>query len=168
MKNILLIVCIAFAGCGAKTNEDIAKELITVRLKAKLPDFNDYESVNFGTMGKAFLPFEESELFVTSKKMIKNYEDSLVILQQSVNDTKDAPTSDNAKTVTETILRLQDSIKAKNEIIAVNKRTYTPEELYKITHGYTLKDKTGRPVPVEEAYYFDKDFKGIVKVKKVY
>lgn len=161
-------MCIAFAGCGAKTNEDIAKELITESLKAKLPDFKDYESVNFGTMGKAFLPFEESGLFVTNTQTIKSYEDSVVILQQSIDDSKNAATPNTVTTVKENILRLQDSIKAKNEIIAVSKRSYTPEELFKITHGYTIKDKTGKPVPVEEAYYFDKDFKGIVKVKKVY
>lgn len=168
MKKILLIVCIAFAGCGTKTKEDIAKELITENLRAKLPDFKDYESVNFGTMGKAFLPFEESGLFVINTKAIKSYGDSLAILQQSMNDTKESANSNTAATVKENILRLQDSIKAKNEIIAVSKQSYTPEELFKITHGYTLKDKTGKPVPVEEAFYFDKDFKGIVKVKKVY
>jgi len=168
MKKILLIACIAFAGCGAKTNEDIAKELITESLKAKLPDFKDYESVNFGTMGKAFLPFEETRLFVTNTKAIKGYEDSLSILQQSIIDNKTPAASNTITTAKENILRMQDSIKAKYEIIAVSKQSYTPEELFKITHGYTLKDKTGKPVPVEEAFYFDKDFKGIVKVKKVF
>jgi|GEM_PF-3128319 len=168
MKKILLIACIAFAGCGAKTNEDIAKELITESLKAKLPDFKDYESVNFGTMGKAFLPFEETRLFVTNKQAIKSYEDSVAVLTQLINDNKTVATAGSGAAYKETLQRLQDSIKAKNEIIAVTKQSYTPEELFKITHGYTLKNKTGTPVPVEEAYYFDKDFKGILKVKKVY
>lgn len=168
MKKILLIVCIAFAGCGAKTTEDIAKELITEHLKAKLPDFKDYESVNFGTMGKAFLPFEETSLFVTNKQVIKSYEDSVATLQQFIDDKGNTTPPTTTATVKENILRLQNSIKAKNEIIAESKRSYTPEELFKITHGYTLKDKTGKPVPVEEAFYFDKDFKAIVKVKKVY
>jgi hypothetical protein len=168
MKRILLIACIAFAGCGAKTNEDIARELITESLKAKLPDFKDYESVNFGTMGKAFLPFEETELFVTNTKAIKTYEDSVAVLQQLINDNKTAAANTSLATYKEVVQQLQDSIKAKNELIAVTKRSYTPEELFKITHGYTLKDKTGKPVPVEEAYYFDKDFKRIVKVKKVF
>ncbi len=168
MKKILLIVCIAFAGCGAKTNEDRAKELITQSLKAKLPDFKDYESVNFGTMGKAFLPFEETRLFVSNTQAIKNYTDSLAILQQSIDDTKNPGAPNTVTVVKEAIQRLQDSIKVKKENIAVSKSSYTPEELFKITHGYTLKDKNGKPVPVEEAYYFDKDFKGVVKMKKVY
>ena len=163
-----MIVWVAFAGCGEKTNEDIAKELITESLKATLPDFKDYESVNFGTMGKAFLPFEETGLFVTNTQAIKIYEDSLAILQQSITDNKNDATSNTVAIVNENILRLQDSIKAKNELIAVTKRSYTPEELFKITHGYKLKDKSGKPVSVEEAYYFDKDFKGIVKMKKVF
>ena len=168
MKKILLIVCIAFAGCGAKTNEDIAKELITESLKAKLPNFKDYESLNFGTMGKAFLPFEETGFFVTNTKTIKTYEDSVAVLTQLMNDNKMAATAADGATYKQQLQRLQDSIKAKNEIIAVTRQGYTPEELFKITHGYKLKDKTGTPVSVEEAYYFDKDFKGIVKVKKVY
>lgn len=168
MKNILLIVCIAFAGCGAKTNEDIAKELITESLKTKLPNFKDYESVNFGTMGKAFLPFEETGFFVTNAKAVKVYKDSIAVLTQMMNESKSAITEAGGASYKESLQRLQDSITSKNELIAATRQNYTPEELFKITHGYTLKDNTGKPVAVEEAYYFDKDFKGIVKVKKVY
>jgi hypothetical protein len=36
MKKLLLLLSIALAGCGPKTNEDIAKDLITERLKSQL------------------------------------------------------------------------------------------------------------------------------------
>ena len=168
MKKLLLFLAIALAGCGAKTTDDKAKELITQYLKNSLPDFNNYESLNFGTMELAFLPYEETDTYVSNLKAIKVLKDSADILQQLLQ-ANDAGLAGGANEQYK--LRRQqllDSASAKNNFIHAGKRVYVPEQLPKITHAYKVKDKSGDEKTTEDAYYFNKDFKKIVKVKKNY
>ena len=168
MKKLLFFLAIALAGCGAKTTDDKAKELITQHLKTSLPDFNNYESLNFGTMELAFLPYEETDAYVSNLKAIKLLKDSADILQQLLqanNAGSAGGVSDQYKVRRQQLL---DSASAKNDFIHAGKRVYVPEQLPKITHAYKLKDKSGDEKTTEEAYYFDKDFNKIIKVKKVY
>ena len=156
----------AFAGCGAKSNEDIAKDLIREKLKTSLPDFNAYESVNFGTMGTAFLPYEETDLNVANMKAINDCKDSIAVLEKMIGENKNA--SPAAAGFREKMQQFQDSITAKSERNNTAKQGYTPEKLFKITHAYTLKDKSGIEKKTEEEFYLDKDLKKVVKVHKVY
>ncbi len=168
MKKILFFLAIAVAGCGAKTTDDKAKELITQHLKSSLPDFNNYESLNFGTMELAFLPFEETDAYVSNLKAIKALKDSADILQQLLQ-TNNAGSANVANEQYK--LRRQqllDSATAKNDFIHAGKRVYVPEQLPKITHAFKVKDKSGDEKKTEEAYYFDKNFTKIIKVKKIY
>ena len=168
MKKILLFLAIAVAGCGAKTTDDKAKDLITQHLKSSLPDFNSYESLNFGTMELAFLPYEETDVYVSNQKAIKALKDSADILQQLLQS-KDTSLAGGANEQYK-IKRQQllDSATAKKDFIYAGKRVYVPEQLPKISHAYTVKDKSGDEKKTEEAYYFDKDFTKIIKVKKIY
>ena len=87
MKKLLLaLIIVGFTGC-AKTNEDIARELIHERLKTTLPDFENYEPVNHGKLGKAFLPYEETDLYVAHFKSIGAKEDSIKLFQSRLNST---------------------------------------------------------------------------------
>ena len=168
MKKLLLFLAIALAGCGAKTTDDKAKELITQYLKNSLPDFSNYESLNFGTMELAFLPYEETDTYVSNLKAIKVLKDSADILQQLLQ-ANDAGLAGGANEQYK--LRRQqllDSASAKNNFIHAGKRVYVPEQLPKITHAYKVKDKSGDEKTTEDAYYFNKDFKKIIKVKKNY
>lgn len=168
MKKIFLFLIIAIAGCGAKTTDDKAKELITAYLKTSLPNFNSYESLNFGTMELAFLPYEETATYVSNLKAIQALKDSADILQQLIQ-AKTAGSTDSFKELYK-IRRQQllDSAISKNDFIHAGKRIYVPEQLPKISHAYIIKDKSGEEKKTEEAYYFDKDFKKIIKVKKIY
>ena len=167
MKNLLLLLCIvAVAGC-AKTNEDIAKDLIQEKLKATLPDFENYEPVNHGRIGKAFLPFEESDQYVNNKKEIKILSDSIAVLQQLISDKKPGTTGETELDYTKRMQQLQNSITAKNDAINSAKQAYTPESLYRLTHTYKVKDKSGVEKTTEEAFYFDEALTKVVKVVKV-
>lgn len=167
MKKLLLLLSIAIAGCGPKTNEDIAKDLIAERLKTNLPDFNNYEGVNYGTMGKAFLPYEESDQYVNNTKALNTFKDSVTILKQLIAS-KNGSSKVTGNGYKERMEQLLDSVKVKSEIISADKRTYVPEQLFKLTHAYKVKEKSGIEKTTEEAFYFDKNFKKIVKVEKIY
>ena len=164
MKIVWLLLCVAFAGCGAKSNEDIAKDLIKEKLKTSLPDFNMYESVNFGTLGTAFLPYEETDQSMTNVKAINDCKDSIVVLEKLISENA-SPSSASYKT---RLQEFKDSTTAKSERNNTAKQGYTPEKLFKLTHGYILKDKSGVEKKTEEEFYFDKDLKRVVKVHRVY
>lgn len=166
MKIVLLLLCVAFAGCGAKSNEDIARDLITEKLKTTLPAFENYESVNFGTMGTAFLPYEETDQYKANSKALNDYKDSVAVLEKMIRENKPASTEEGK--YKERMLQLMDSSKAINERNNEAKQGYTPEKLFKMTHSYILKDKSGPEKKTEEEFYFDKDLKKVVKVNKVY
>lgn len=168
MKKILLFLAIAVAGCGAKTNDDKAKELITQYLKTSVPDFNNYESLNFGTMELAFLPYEETENYVSGLKAIKALKDSADILQQLVQANAVGSSSNSIELYKTRRQQLLDSAQAKKDFIFAGKRVYIPEQLPKITHAYLIKEKSAGDKKSEDAFYFDKDFKKIIKVKKIY
>lgn len=168
MKKLVWFLLIAAAGCGAKTNEDLAKDLITQHLKTSLPDFKNYESLNFGTMALAFLPYEETDSYINNTKAIKALKDSADILQQLiVAKTTGAAGNMDAQYNTRR-QQLLDSAAAKNDLIHAGKRVYVPEQLPKITHAYKLIEKSGGEKTTEDEFYFDKDFKRIVKIKKLY
>ncbi len=168
MKKLLFFLAIALTGCGAKTTDDKAKELITQHLKTSLPSFNNYESLNFGTMELAFLPYEETDTYVSNLKAIKALKDSADILQQ-LSQANTTGSADGAnEQYKQRRQQLLDSATAKNDFIHAGKRVYVPEQLPKISHAYTVKDKSGDEKKTEEAYYFDKDFTKIIKVKKIY
>ncbi len=168
MKKILLFLVIAVAGCGAKTNDDKAQELITQYLKTSLPDFNNYESLNFGTMELAFLPYEETDSYVNGLKAIQVLKDSADILQQLLQANAAGPSGGSNELYKIRRQQLLDSATAKKDFIYAGKRVYVPEQLPKITHAYLIKNKFEGEKKTEEAYYFDKDFKKIMKVKKIY
>jgi hypothetical protein len=156
----------AFAGCGAKSNEDIAKDLIREKLKADLPDFNDnYKAVNYGTLGTASLPYEETDRYITNGKVLKLWKDSISFLEKMIKENKNAPGSDKYKA---RLQQLQDSTKVKNEKNSADKQSYIPEKLFKISHAYEVKDNSGVVKRTEDEFYFDKDLKRVVKVHKVY
>ena len=165
MKIVWLLLCIAITGCGPKSNEEIAKGLITEKLKATLLDFKDYESVNFGALGSASLPYEETDQYVTNSKAIKDYNDSIAILELMVKENKTALT---ANTYNSRLRQLKDSISTKSERNAMVRQSYTPEKLFKMSHSYTVKDKAGLDKKTEEEFYFDKKMKKVLKVRKVY
>jgi len=162
MKIVWLLLCIVFAGCGPKSNEEIAKDLITEKLKTTLPDFKDYESVNFGALGSASLPYEETEQYVANSKAIKACNDSLEIML------KEYKAASAANTYSSRLQELKDSVQAKSERNATAKQSYTPEKLFKMSHSYTVKDKAGLDKKTEEEFYFDKEMKKVLKVRKVY
>ena len=163
MKILLLVICVAFAGCGAKSNEEIAKDLITEKLKTSLPDFNKYESLNFGTLGLAALPYEETELCKSSVKKLNGYRDSLAGLEKIIKADKAAV----GGVYNEQIRQLQDSIKIVSERNSEAKQAYTPEKLYRMTHAYTLKNGAGEGKRTEDEFYIDKDFKKVVKMRNL-
>lgn len=165
MKIVWLLLCIAFAGCGPKSNEEIAKDLITEKLKTTLPDFKDYESVNFGALGSASLPYEETDQYVANSKAIKDCNDSIASLEILIKENK---TASSAGSYNSRLQELKDSIRAKGERNATGKQSYTPEKLFKMSHAYTLKDKAGLDKKIEEEFYMDKDLKKVLKVRRVY
>lgn len=166
MKILLLLLCIAFAGCGPKTKEDIVKDLVTEKLKSSLPDFSRYESLNFGTMGTAFLPYEETDQYKANIKALNDLKDSIASLENLIKENKDAAAT--ADTYKSRLQVLQDSATAKNERNKSAKQGYTPEILFEITHAYLLKDPNGPNKKTEDEFYIDKDLKKVVKVIKVY
>jgi len=168
MKKILLFLAIAVAGCGAKTNDDKAQELITEYLKTNLPDFKNYESLNFGTMELAFLPYEETETYVSGLKAIQAMKDSADILQQLVQANTAGSASSSNELYKTRRQQLLDSAQATKDFVYAGKRVYIPEQLPKITHAYLIKEKSTGEKKSEDAFYFDKDFKKIIKVKKIY
>ncbi|MEO6550261.1 MAG: hypothetical protein ABIN94_19815 [Ferruginibacter sp.] len=159
MKKVWVLVTIVFMGCGAKSNEEIAKDLIKEKLKSSLPNAKGYEPVNFGALGTAFMPYEESAGYIGNMKHIKVYKDSADLLQ------KTTVLDNSGKKKLEVIL---DSIKAKNQRNSAEKQSYVPGKLFKMTHDYTVKDETGIEKKTEDEFYFDKDLKSVVKVHKVY
>lgn len=163
MKIVWILLCVVFfAGCGAKSNEDIAKELITEKLKATLPDFKNYESLNFGTLGTASLPYEETDQSKENLKVIQQWKDSVTQLEKMIPEKKTADTYQLK------LNQLQDSIKAASEKNSGARQSYLPEKLFKLSHAYTLKDAAGQEKKTEEEFYIDKDLKKVVKVHKVY
>ena len=166
MKIILLVICIVFAGCGGKTNEDIAKDLVKEKLKTTLPDYNNYESVNFGALGMAFLPYEETDQYIVNSRALKDYKDSITVLEKLVKENKVVSTDVND--YKKRLQQLMDSSGALNARNNEGKQAYTPEKLFKISHAYKIKDKSGLEKKTEDEFYFDKDLKRVVKVHKVY
>ena len=165
MKIILLLLCIALAGCGAKSKEDIAKDLITEKLKTTLPDFNQYESLNFGTMGTASLPYEETDKYKNNLKELNQYKDSVALLEKLIQENA---TPSNTTTYLLQIKHLQDSVIAKNEKNKITKQSYTPEKLFKLSHAYLIKAASGPDVKKEEFFFIDEGLKKVIKIQKVY
>ena len=164
MKKILAIISvILFAGC-AKTNEDLAKALITENLKTSLPNSNSYQSVSFGTLGTAFLPYQETEIYINGTKKIKYFNDSIDVMQQQIVSNTIASTNSNYKAKVQQLL---DSTKANEAIIMNGKQGYTPEKLFKIAHTYKTKNAGGVETVNHEEFYLDKDVKHIVKQVRI-
>jgi len=141
----------------------MAKDLITEKLKTSLPDFSKYESLNFGTLGLAALPYEETEQSKSAVKSLNVYKDSIAGLERLIKEDKTAV----GGVYHERILQLQDSIKIIRERNSEAKQAYTPEKLYRMTHAYTLKDGAGEAKKKEDEFYIDKDFKKIVKMRNL-
>jgi hypothetical protein len=158
-----LLLCAALAGCGGKTEEDIAKELITEKLKASLPDFGAYSSLNFGAMGTAFLPYEETSQYAANIKSLNSCRDSIAVLEKIITGSKAAASANRLS-----LQQLTDRVNAKLESNKEAKQAYVPEKLFKLTHAYTLQEKDGQEKKTEDAFFIDKDLKRVVKVVKVY
>jgi hypothetical protein len=154
-------VCAVLAGCGPKSNEEIVKDLISAKMKSSLPDFSKYESVNFGTMGTAFLPYEETDQSVANIKEINACKDSIAVVEKLINENKTPAYQERLK-------QLTDSVTAKSDRNNTAKQGYTPEKLFKMSHAYILKSDAGVEKKTEEEFYIDKDLKKVVKVHKVY
>ncbi len=164
MKKLLLFISIAIAGCGAKSNEEIAKDLIEAKMKTTLPDYSKYTSLNHGALGKASLPYAETEQYLINSTSLKRFNDSVSALQQQVNENKGA----GGTAFADRMKQFQDSVAAVGERISTAKMNYTPEQLFTMTHAYKLKDDAGQEKTTEHTFYFDKDFTKVVKMKKVY
>ncbi|MCW3089482.1 MAG: hypothetical protein JWP81_551 [Ferruginibacter sp.] len=166
MKIVLLLLCIAFAGCGPKSNEEIAKDLITEKLKTTLPDFKEYDAVNFGPLGTAFIPYEETEQYINNSKALNAYKDSADSLEKIIKGGKNTPAEGQENK--RRLQQLQDSVKIKSDRNNTEKQGYVPGKLFKMSHAYTVKDKAGLDKKTEDEFYFDKDLTRVVKVNKVY
>ena len=140
-------------------------DVITENLKTTLPDFNKYTSLNFGPLGSASLPYEETSQYLNYKKTLIVYRDSMLLLQKMISADSTAPA---VKGYRQTLQQLQDSTTAKNEWNKTTRQGYTPEKLFKITHAYTLKDQDGNDKKTESAFFIDKDLTKVVKVEKNY
>ncbi len=160
-----LLLCAAFAGCGPKSNEEKAMEVVSVNLKTSLPESNNYTPLNFGKLGTASLPYEETNQYLDYKKLMKAYSDSMLLLQKMI--TADS-TSATASTYKERLQQLQDSSIAKNESHRIARQSYIPEKLFKLTHAYTLDDKDGNDHKTEAEFFIDKDLTKVVKMHKLY
>lgn len=161
----IMVVVIAFVGCGPKSNEDKARDLITEKLKTTLPDFNSYEALNYGQLGTAFLPYEETDTYKSNAKELAEYRDSVVVLDSMINQGKPVAGVSDVK---EKIKILGDSISAKSERNATTKQSYVPEKLFKMSHAYNVKAKDGSPKKTEDEFYFDEAMTKVVKSKNVY
>jgi hypothetical protein len=165
MKIVMLLICVALAGCGAKSKEDIAKDLITEKLKTTLPDFNQYESLNFGTMGTASLTYEETDQYKNNLKALNQCKDSVTLLEKLIKENNSPALTVNYQQL---LKQLQDSAIAKNERNKIAKQSYTPEKLFKLSHAYLLKAASGPDVKKEEYFFIDEGLKKVVKVQKVF
>ncbi len=154
---------LALTGCGAKTNEDIAKQLITEKLKTTLPDFSKYTSLNFGTMGSAALPYEETAEYTLNKTALALCKDSIAVVEKLI-----AAKNHSGAVYTDSLQHLQVRAAAKNESNKTARQAYTPEKLFTLTHAYTITDKDGQDKKTEDKFYIDKDFTRVVKFFKVY
>ena len=159
-----LILCVAFAACGPKSNKEKAIDAVTENLKTTLPDFDKYTSLNFGELGTASLPYEETSQYLDYKKSIAEYRDSILLLQKKIT----ADSSSAAAAYKVKLQQLQDSSTAKNESNKIARQGYTPEKLFKLTHAYTLKDENGNDKKTEAEFFIDKDLTRVVKMNKLY
>ena len=160
MKIIMLLLVVALAGCGAKSNEEIAKDLVAQKLKDSLPDFNSYKPVSFGNLGTASLLYEESAAYLAGMKVLKPVKDSIVILETLVK-------TNSSEAYTQRLQQLNDSATALTTANRSVRQAYTPEKLFKINHTYTMQDKAGPEVKSVAAFFMDKDLKKVVKVVKI-
>lgn len=160
----LLLVAV-LTGCGPKSDEEKAHDLVTENLKTTLPDFSSYSSLNFGALGTAFLPYEETSQYLDYKKALTAYSDSVAVLQKLIQADSVAAA---AKTYKERIQVLQDSSAAQSERNKIAKQGYTPEKLFKLTHAYNLSFKDGTEKKTEAEFFLDKDLTKVVKVHKLY
>jgi len=159
------LLCAVFVGCGPKSNEEKAHDLVIENLKITLPDFSSYTSLNFGALGTAFLPYEETSQYLAYKKAVAGYSDSILVLQKMIQADSTAAI---AKTYKERIQMLQDSSTAQSEINKTARQGYTPEKLFKLTHAYNLSFKDGTEKKTEAEFFLDKDLTKVVKVHKLY
>ncbi len=162
MKIVLLLLCVAFVGCGPKSKEEIARDLITAKMKATLADFSAYEPLNYGQLGSASLPYEETEEYKTNSAQLKGYRDSAAVLEQMIAENKAVA---DAK---EKLQVLQDSISAMGIRNSSTKQSYLPKKLFKMSHAYNLKDKSGMDKKTEDEFYFNEELTEVVKSKNVY
>ena len=160
MKIIMLLLVVVLAGCGANSNEEIAKDLVAQKLKDSLRDFNSYKPVSFGNLGTASLLYEESDTYLANMKALKPVKDSIVILELLVK-------TNSSAAYTQRLQQLNDSATALTTANKTQKQAYTPEKLFKLNHTYTLQDKAGPEVKSEAAFFMDKDLKKVVKVVKI-
>ena len=164
-KLLLMLLIVTVAGC-AKTNTDIAKDLIQERLKATLPDYDKYEPVNHGVLGKAFLPYEETDLYVSRTKAVKAQGDSIAMYQARLASTPPI-TSDSSAWYKQQVAQLEKNIQALRDSISGGKMAYVPQQLFKLTHSYKIKSDDAIETITEDAYYFDTAVTRIVKVRRI-
>ncbi len=160
-----LLLCIVFTACGPKSNKEKAMDAVREHLKTTLPDFDKYAALNFGELGTASLPYEETSQYVAHKKSINECRDSILLLQKMISaDSTSAP----AAAYKVRLQQLQDSSIAKNERNKIARQGYTPEKLFKLTHAYTLKDQDGNDKKTEAEFFIDEDLTRVVKMNKLY
>lgn len=159
MRIAVLFICIAFAGCGAKSNEEKGKDLIVASLKSSLPDFNSYESISYSNLGTASLSYEETDQYIATAKKLRDYEDSVAMVEKIMKEDKAV----GEATYKDKLQSLQDSIQAISRRKSEARQAYSPEKLFKLRHAYKFKNKAGVETNSEDEFYFDKDVTKIVK-----
>jgi len=157
-----LLLCVAFTACGPKSNKEKAMEVVIANLKTSLPESAHYNPLNFGALGTASLPYEETSQYLDHKKLMNQYSDSILLLQKMI--TADA----TAAGYKERLQQLQDSSAAKSERNKIAKQSYIPEKLFKLTHAYTVDDKDDIEHKTESEFFIDKELTRVVKMHKVY
>lgn len=132
-----------------------------------MPNFENYESVNHGKLGKAFLPYEETETYVANSGRVKTMRDSITMLQDLTRSGRPGATPDSLAIYTQRLESLTARTTALQDSLNSRKMAYEPQQLYRLTHSYKMKSQPGKPKVIEDAYYFDTAFTRIIKVTKV-
>jgi hypothetical protein len=160
-----LLLCIVFTACGPKSNKEKAMDVVRANLRTSLPEFNHYNPLNFGELGTASLPYEETSQYLDHKKSMHQCSDSILLLQKMI--TAD-PNGATAAALKQKLQQWQDSSTAKSESNKIARQNYIPEKLFKLTHAYTLEDKDGTEHKTEGEFFIDKELTRVVKMHKVY
>ncbi|WP_321437128.1 hypothetical protein [uncultured Bacteroides sp.] len=171
----LLLLCSPSNAQQTKTVK--AKTLIRSYLKKTLNDPSSYAPVSFSKLDSAVTKFDDSEIYISDMKYLKEAEDEVGIgeikmtadIPLIIKKFKDDPIPNNeeARSKREDVIIALDNYRIRKQMLLNDYKEFKPIfEGWKMHHIFRAKNQYGALSLIECDYYFDSNMTTIINSKQ--